>query len=120
MKIVPLGPGFAAELRGIGLAEIAARADIYAAVRAAFEQHSVLLFRGQTVTDDAQLDFTRCFGPLEITKRASLGEGSHFSILTNLDADGWWSRRTTASRWWQGPISSGIPTARPSPPPRAP
>jgi len=88
MEIVPLAPGFAAELRGIGLAEIAARADIYAAVRAAFEEHSVLLFRGQTVTDDAQLDFTRCFGPLEITKRASLGEGSHFSILTNLDADG--------------------------------
>jgi alpha-ketoglutarate-dependent 2,4-dichlorophenoxyacetate dioxygenase len=88
MEIVPLGPGFAAELRGAHLADVTAHPALYAAVRAAFEEYSVLLFRGQTVTDDSQLDFTRCFGPLEITKRASLGEGSHFSILTNLDADG--------------------------------
>lgn len=53
-----------------------------------FEWHSVLLFRGQTATDDLQLTFSRRFGPLEITKRASLGEGSHFSILTNLDPEG--------------------------------
>jgi alpha-ketoglutarate-dependent 2,4-dichlorophenoxyacetate dioxygenase len=88
MEIVPLGPGFAAELRGVGLADVAARPALYEAVRAAFEEHSVLLFRGQSVTDDSQLAFTRCFGPLEITKRASLGEGSHFSILTNIDSDG--------------------------------
>jgi alpha-ketoglutarate-dependent 2,4-dichlorophenoxyacetate dioxygenase len=88
MEIVPLGPGFVAELRGVGLAEIVARPALYDTVRAAFEEHSVLLFRGQTVTDDSQLAFTRCFGPLEVTKRASLGEGSHFSILTNLDAEG--------------------------------
>ena len=88
MEIVPLGPGFAAELRDIGLADVVARPERYDAVRAAFEEHSVLLFRGQDVTDDAQLAFTRCFGPLEVTKRASLGEGSHFSILTNLDPDG--------------------------------
>jgi alpha-ketoglutarate-dependent 2,4-dichlorophenoxyacetate dioxygenase len=88
METVPLGPGFGVELRGIDLPEVAARPDLYAAVRAAFEAHSVLLFRNQPVTDDIQLAFTRCFGPLEITKRASLGEGSHFSILTNLDADG--------------------------------
>jgi alpha-ketoglutarate-dependent 2,4-dichlorophenoxyacetate dioxygenase len=88
MEIVPLGPGFAAELRDVDLAEIVARPALYEAVRDAFEAHSVLLFRGQAVTDESQLAFTRCFGPLEITKRASLGEGSHFSILTNLDADG--------------------------------
>jgi alpha-ketoglutarate-dependent 2,4-dichlorophenoxyacetate dioxygenase len=88
MEIKPLGPGFAVELRGIDLADVAERPAVYEAVRAAFEAHSVLLFRGQAVTDEAQLAFTRCFGPLEITKRASLGEGSHFSILTNLDSDG--------------------------------
>ena len=47
MDIVPLGPGFAAELRGVTLAEIAADAAAYDAVRAAFEEHSVLVFRGQ-------------------------------------------------------------------------
>jgi alpha-ketoglutarate-dependent 2,4-dichlorophenoxyacetate dioxygenase len=88
MEVVPLGCGFTAELRRVDLSDVAARPGIYAAVRAAFEAHSVLLFRNQSVTDDIQLAFTSCFGPLEVTKRASLGEGSHFSILTNLDADG--------------------------------
>jgi len=50
MDIVPLGPGFAAELRGVTLAEIAADAAAYDAVRAAFEEHSVIVFRGQEVT----------------------------------------------------------------------
>jgi hypothetical protein len=44
MDIVPLGPGFAAELRGVTLAEIAADDTAYAAARAAFEQHSVWSF----------------------------------------------------------------------------
>lgn len=36
MEVIVLGPGFAAEIRGIGLADVAARDDAYAAVRAAF------------------------------------------------------------------------------------
>jgi len=49
MQIVPLGPGFAAELRGVTLAEVVADDAAYAAVRAAFEQHSVLVLRGEQV-----------------------------------------------------------------------
>ena len=45
MKVKQLGPGFFAAALGIGLAEAAASNDGYAAVRAAFEEHSVLLFR---------------------------------------------------------------------------
>ena len=52
MEIVPLGPGFAAELNGVTLAEVAADDAAYAAARAAFEEHSVLVFRGQEVTND--------------------------------------------------------------------
>ncbi len=62
MEIVPLGPGFAAELRGVTLAEIAADAAAYKETRAAIEEHSVLIFRGQAVTDEAQLAFSRRFG----------------------------------------------------------
>ena len=36
MDVVPLGPGFAAELRGVTLADVAARDAAYGAVRAAF------------------------------------------------------------------------------------
>ena len=88
MEIVPLGPGFAAELRGITLADVAKDDAAYAAARAAFEQHSVLVFRGQDVSDEGQLAFSRRFGPPEVTKVGSLGTGSHFVILTTIGADG--------------------------------
>ena len=85
MEIIPLGPGFCAEVRGAGLADVAAHDDVYAAVRAAFEEHSVLVFRSQPITDDLQVAYSQRFGPLEIAKAASLGEGTPFSILTNTD-----------------------------------
>jgi len=88
MEIVPLGPGFAAELRGVQIADVAAARALYRAVRAAFEEHSVLVFRGQRYTDEDQVAFSACFGPLELTKVASLGEGTHYSILTNVAPDG--------------------------------
>jgi len=88
MDIVPLGPGFAAELRGATLGDIAADDASYAAARAAFEQHSVLVFRGQQVTDEGQLAFSRRFGPPEVTKVGSLGTGSHFVILSTIGPDG--------------------------------
>jgi len=88
MEIVPLGPGFAAELRGVTLTEIAADDAAYAAARAAFEEHSVLVFRGQDVTDEVQLAFSRHFGPPEVTKVGSLGTGTHFVILSTIGENG--------------------------------
>src|SRR5712672_877891 len=88
MEIVPLGPGFAAELRGPTLADVAADDAAYAAVRAAFEEHSVLVFRDQEVTDETQLAFSRRFGPPEVTKVGSQGTGSHFVILSTIGLDG--------------------------------
>ena len=88
MEIVPLGPGFAAELRGVTLAEVTADDAAYAAARAAFEEHSVLVFRGQEVTDECQLAFSRRFGPPEVTKVGSQGTGTHFVILSTIGEDG--------------------------------
>src|SRR3954470_7317122 len=88
MEIVPLGPGFAAELRGVTLAEIAADDAAYDAARAAFEKHSVLLFRSQEVSDEVQLAFSRRFGPPEVTKVGSLGTGTHFVTLSTIGEDG--------------------------------
>src|ERR1700674_5637513 len=88
MEVVPLGPGFAAELRGVTLADIAADDAAYTAARAAFEQHSVLVFRNQDVTDEGQLAFSRRFGPPEVTKVGSQGTGTHFVILTTIGEDG--------------------------------
>ncbi len=88
MDIVPLGPGFAAELRGSTLAEIAADDATYAAARAALEAHSVLVFRDQEVTDEVQLAYSRRFGPVEVTKVGSIGHGTNFVILSTIDENG--------------------------------
>ena len=91
MDLRPLSRDFGAEVIGISLADVAApgaRGDqAYASVRAAFEEHSVLLFRNQEITDDLQVAYSRRFGPLEVAKVASLGEGTPFSILTNVDRE---------------------------------
>jgi len=88
MDIIPLRPGFGAELSGVTLADIAAHDAAYHAVRAAFEDYSVLVFRNQDVTNESQLAFSRRFGPPEITKVGSLGTGTHFVILTTIGPDG--------------------------------
>jgi alpha-ketoglutarate-dependent 2,4-dichlorophenoxyacetate dioxygenase len=88
MQIVLLGPGFAAELRGVTIGEVAADDATYAAVRAAFEEHSVLVFRGQDVSNESQFAFSCRFGPPEITKVGSIGTGTHFVILTTIGPDG--------------------------------
>jgi alpha-ketoglutarate-dependent 2,4-dichlorophenoxyacetate dioxygenase len=88
MDTVPLGPGFAVELRGVTIAEVASDPAAYSAVRAAFEEHSVLVFRDQVVDDESQLTFSRCFGPPEVTKVGSQGSGTHFVILSTIGEDG--------------------------------
>jgi alpha-ketoglutarate-dependent 2,4-dichlorophenoxyacetate dioxygenase len=119
MEIIPLGPGFFAEVRGTGLADVAARDDVYAAVRAAFEEHSVLLFRGQPISDELQVAYSQRFGPLELAKAASLGEGTPFSILTNIDratgalvpSDHKESLRARANQLWHTDSSFKTPPA---------
>ena len=88
MDIIPLGVGFGAGLLGVTLADVASDDGAYSAVRAAFEEHSVLVFRDQQVTDDIQLAFSRRFGPPEVTKVGSLGTGTHFVILSTIGEDG--------------------------------
>src|SRR5882672_1021220 len=88
MELKLLGPGFAAEVRGVSMADVAQRDDAYREVRAAFEEYSVLLFRGQPVTDELQVAYSKRFGPLELAKAASRGEGTPFSVLTNVEPDG--------------------------------
>ena len=88
MEIVPLGPGFAAELLGVTLADVAGDDHAYRQTRAAFEEHSVLVFRDQDVTDEMQMAFSCRFGPLEVSGKATPGAGTNLVILTTLDKDG--------------------------------
>jgi alpha-ketoglutarate-dependent 2,4-dichlorophenoxyacetate dioxygenase len=87
MKLISLGPRFAAELRGVDLIDVATNDAAYCAVREAFEEHSVILFRNQDITNDVQIAFSRAFGPLERTKVGSLGAGTLYVHVTNVAAD---------------------------------
>jgi alpha-ketoglutarate-dependent 2,4-dichlorophenoxyacetate dioxygenase len=82
MELVPLGPGFGVEVRRVSILDVASDGEAYKAVRAAFEEHSLLLFRDQPIADDIQVAYSRAFGPLELTKVASLGAGGFYSRLT--------------------------------------
>jgi alpha-ketoglutarate-dependent 2,4-dichlorophenoxyacetate dioxygenase len=83
MELVPLGPGFGAEVRGVSMLDVATDSEAYKAVRAAFEEHSLLVFRDQPIADDVQAAYSRAFGPLELTKISSLGQNTFYSRLTN-------------------------------------
>ncbi len=88
MEVVPLGPGFAAELRGIDLIDVASSDPAYRAVREAFEEHTVIVFRDQRVSDDVQIGFSRAFGPLERTKVGLISAGALYIRMTNIGPDG--------------------------------
>ncbi|MFI5000322.1 MAG: TauD/TfdA dioxygenase family protein [Reyranellales bacterium] len=84
MELVPLGPGFGVEVKGLSMLDVATDAEAYKAVRAAFEEHSLLVFRDQEdIADDVQVAYSRAFGPLELTKVSSLGQNTFYSRLTN-------------------------------------
>lgn len=64
MRTTPLHPDFGVEIHDVDLREVTPE-NGYAAIRLAFEEHSLLLFRGQSLDDDAILRFGRCFGEIE-------------------------------------------------------
>ncbi len=88
MELVPLADGFGVEVKGVSLLDVAIDAQAYTEVRKAFETHSLLVFRDQQIADDIQVAYSRAFGPLELTKAASLGENSFYSRLTNVGPQG--------------------------------
>src|SRR5215813_7243663 len=79
-----LTPHFAAQIDG---ADITRPMDdaTWRDIRAAFEEHSVLLFRGQLLTDEQQIAFSQRFGRLEVTRSMNPAAGTPFASQANLD-----------------------------------
>lgn len=85
----PLCPAFGVEVEGMDLSTADLPA-LYPALRALFEEHSALLFRAQTLSDEKHTEFARLFGPLEdrdIETRKP-GESPRISEVTNILQDG--------------------------------
>jgi alpha-ketoglutarate-dependent 2,4-dichlorophenoxyacetate dioxygenase len=84
----PLQSCFGVELVGVDVRKV--DEAMFAEIVAAFDEHSVLLFRGQQIGDEEQIAFTRRFGPLETTIRTinSVAKvAPEISYLANVDAE---------------------------------
>ena len=65
LTIKPLHPLFAAEITGVDLNR-PVDAQTLAALVQAFDRHAVAVFPGQFIGNEAQMAFSRLFGPLEL------------------------------------------------------
>jgi alpha-ketoglutarate-dependent 2,4-dichlorophenoxyacetate dioxygenase len=79
-----LAVGFAARIEGVDIRKPIDEAA-WAGVRAAFDEHSVLVFRGQPLDDEQQIAFSRRFGALEVTRSMNPAAGTPFARQSNLD-----------------------------------
>ena len=80
----PLTPGFAARIDGVDVSRPVDDAT-WADIRAAFEEHSVLVFPRQSLNDETQIVFSRRFGNLEVTRSINPAAGTPFARQSNLD-----------------------------------
>jgi alpha-ketoglutarate-dependent 2,4-dichlorophenoxyacetate dioxygenase len=84
IAVTRLTPGFAARIEGV---DVTRPVDdtAWQHIRAAFEEHSVLVFPGQPLDDEAQIAFSRRFGSLEVTRSMNPAAGTPFARQSNLD-----------------------------------
>ena len=92
MDITPLHPLIVAEVTGLDLCN-KINSDRLAVLIAAMDKFGALIFREQSLNDDAQIRFSKIFGPLETTRRAhrpghKLRLDIHVSDISNLDEFG--------------------------------
>ena len=83
MHTSPLHPDFGVEIHDMDLTTVTREND-YGEIRQAFEEHSLLLFRNQSMDDDAILRLGRCFGEVENRKDGPV----KVSRVSNVQPDG--------------------------------
>jgi alpha-ketoglutarate-dependent 2,4-dichlorophenoxyacetate dioxygenase len=92
MDIRPLHPLLAGEVAGIDITRPITRNEV-SAIEAGLDRYAVLVFRGQQLTDDQQLAFTRNFGELEFTRGTGISKPGElrldpaFADVSNLGTD---------------------------------
>ena len=86
MRTTPLHDRFGVEVHGANLCNVTAETG-YLEIRAAFEAHSLLLFRNQDLDDARHLAFGALFGPIEDRTRGADGPEPKISAVTNVRDD---------------------------------
>ena len=92
LKLKPLHPVFVAEATGLDLTMPISRADA-CEINAAMNRYGVLVWRGQPLTAQQQIQFATTFGPLDIGlkrvfKRPERLEDERLIDISNLALDG--------------------------------
>jgi alpha-ketoglutarate-dependent 2,4-dichlorophenoxyacetate dioxygenase len=93
LSIRKLHPLFVGEVTGVDLTRPVSREDA-AAIKAAMDEHAVLVFPKQDITDEQQLAFARNFGEREntrgghVTKKEDYRLTSGLADVSNLGKDG--------------------------------
>ena len=93
LEIVPLHPVIGAEVRGVDLTR-PVDAATQAVLAKAFEDHVVLVFRGQDLSDADQLAAGEIFGKVSVRKRPAVGNlpggeyDTPFMFVTNIVENG--------------------------------
>ncbi len=82
----PLTPRLGVEVLGVD-PRAAIDGETAAAIRAALDEHSVLLFRDAAMDDETQIEFSRVFGDTEVTLKANPAGGTPFARQSNLDIE---------------------------------
>lgn len=78
----PLHRDFGVEIRGVDLRAVTAD-HLYPEIRALFEEHSLLLFRGQDLDEAAHRQAAELFGPLEDLRDAADGQPPERPMVSN-------------------------------------
>ena len=84
IRVTRLTPVFAARVEGVDITRPIDDAE-WKVIRAAFEEHAVLVFHDASLDDAAQIAFSERFGALEITKSINPAAGTPFARQSNLD-----------------------------------
>lgn len=87
LQIRPLTAAFGAEVTGFRIAD-GVDPETFAAIEAAFNEHSVLVLPGQPLDDLTQIAFSERFGPLEGTLSGAVGAHTKLARIANVLPDG--------------------------------
>ncbi|SEP50192.1 alpha-ketoglutarate-dependent 2,4-dichlorophenoxyacetate dioxygenase [Rhodospirillales bacterium URHD0017] len=94
ITVKPVTPDFVAEISGLDLAQPLKPAD-RGTIEATINRYAIVVFHGQTLTDEQQIAFARHFGPLASPAQKARHTGIKHRIasndiadISNLDGDG--------------------------------
>jgi alpha-ketoglutarate-dependent 2,4-dichlorophenoxyacetate dioxygenase len=122
LHLKPLHPRFVAEASGIDITRSLTDVEVRQ-INAAMNEYAVLVWRGQALTGQQQIDFAKSFGPLDlglkkVFKRPERLEDERLIDISNVDAQGNVARRDSpknlsnfANQLWHSDSSFQNPRA---------